>query len=905
MDIPKPPENKSKGILPPPQMAVVNGQMPSDNSISNLPLKPIVYHVEDEAMEGITSLPTQKDYELDQTGDFFTEVYSPTRPILNSGIDPERIQGMKASFFQDDMNDDMWGPTTYKSGRDVTSVSKKDDANKENEVISFLNKIQTKSSEVFKKQRHYEYPDNQFSVSVKSPFKYGEVGIQKSMSSLSLSTIKQAEWLSSLPLVKTSSEQLSYPKKTVPILPNKISLRPFKQSVLYNKQHLLADAGYFMGRSFRCGWRADGIYVHLEPPKEDTLLDIWNKLVHGSNIPHSDTHGKAFMLCMTKLPTTADAKPEEKSIQETLTGILKLQLQNSVSTTEDGTPFFVPNPGVEPVHALAEFFENHLKAADSLHPDAGFLRQSAYVWNLLVSLWGTIGDINEEQDAPTSFPEDTPNYLSEGTSNYLSQMARREALSHWLIKTTENIIMSEVANCSQRNGYLAKIFLYMSGRRISDAVKLAQENHDYRLSLLLSQAEGNLLVRKLISNQLLNWEQNGAYKFIKYNRIALYALLSGMLIWENVYETVNCCKNLDWKQALALHLWYHCSPNSSIQDALKKYDESFQGTGCHGKYSMPPYPPYIDIKDLTKDIVDDSEMVYDTCYHLLKLYCDRSHRLDQLLMPETYSEDHLDYRLSWLLQLSLSSIGYNISSDLMCTLHMNFASQLESISMWPWAVFVLLHHPDKEWRIKYVKEILLRHVSLDQSTETEEKEKFLVEQLLVPVKWIFEAKAVLARSLGKHAEEAWYLLKAESWNESHSIVIKYLASDAVINEDYDYLMKYLSELALPERSCFILDWASGGQVYLDYINMCQVVQGVLSRETSAYDLEKFTPEVVSLCNRLSSIPTSSLKDRLSVAEMAKKTGTILRSIAMLQVGRTKDSSSLTRLGSILKNLPMP
>lgn len=37
--------------------------------------------------------------------------------------------------------------------------------------------------------------------------------------------------------------------------------------------------------------------------------------------------------------------------------------------------------------------------------------------------------------------------------------------------------------------------------------------------------------------------------------------------------------------------------------------------------------------------------------------------------------------------------------------------------------------------------------------------------------------------MGKRAEEAWFLLKAGSWNKSHSIVIKHLASDAVINGD--------------------------------------------------------------------------------------------------------------------------
>lgn len=49
----------------------------------------------------------------------------------------------------------------------------------------------------------------------------------------------------------------------------------------------------------------------------------------------------------------------------------------------------------------------------------------------------------------------------------------------------------------------------------------------------------------------------------------------------------------------------------------------------------------------------------------------------------------------------------------------------------------------------------------------------------------------------------------------------------LISEDFDYLKKYLCEFALPERSCTILDWSNGGQVYLDYINMNEMVKGVL------------------------------------------------------------------------------
>lgn len=44
--------------------------------------------------------------------------------------------------------------------------------------------------------------------------------------------------------------------------------------------------------------------------------------------------------------------------------------------------------------------------------------------------------------------------------------------------------------------------------------------------------------------------------------------------------------------------------------------------------------------------------------------------------------------------------------------------------------------------MKVVKDILLRHVSLDVNDKNEENEKFLKDHLLLPEKWIFEAKVI-------------------------------------------------------------------------------------------------------------------------------------------------------------------
>lgn len=59
----------------------------------------------------------------------------------------------------------------------------------------------------------------------------------------------------------------------------------------------------------------------------------------------------------------------------------------------------------------------------------------------------------------------------------------------------------------------------------------------------------------------------------------------------------------------------------------------------HGAYAAPPRPSYME-----KLALDDRD-VLDVCYHLLKLYCDRTHPLHVLLNPSTMSGNQLDYSL--------------------------------------------------------------------------------------------------------------------------------------------------------------------------------------------------------------------------------------------------------------------
>ncbi|KAG8180121.1 hypothetical protein JTE90_012136 [Oedothorax gibbosus] len=881
MDVPKQPEKKTLGNVTNQKDQLCGNFLSGDSlAIQQIVGKPLSsFNLQDQEMEVSSQMMSYPTDFLEDEDSMF-EMSNQQTPILTSGIDVHRIQDMKASFFQD-MDEENWEHSAFNKKPDIFKPQKKDFGLEE--TLFKSKKFDTFSNEVSKRLKSSDKDENQMYTSFVSPYKFNEMGVQSSLSALSLSTEKVPEWMTDYPIVKSSSLKLSL-SKPIPSH-TKIFLKPFHKSTLYDKQHILSDAGFFMGHSFRVGWAGNGKFA-LADTSEKNPFENYKMLFYD---PH--THGKTshcrsnFIVSVNDLTSYSLAADDPQAVQKIIVNALENQLEHSLSEMEGEAPLFIPKPGIEPIHSHAELFESILKDADSFASQADFIRQCVYVWDLLVSLWGKVVGLDEDQNV----------------TSYANQMARREALSRWLIKTTERDISKKASVLSHREDYLVKIFLYLNSRRTTDAVKLAQINSDFRLSLLLSQAESNSIVRNLLAKQLLNWKENGAYNFIKYDRIVLYALLSGIL----VFEDVNCCKDLSWKQVLSLQLWYYCNPNASVQDAVKEYDESFQGTSEYGRYASPPYPSYLDASDMSEISEEDSSNIFDTCYHLLKLYCDRSHRFDMLLMPETYSPDHLDYRLSWLLHLALSSVGYHIPDDIANTLHMNFASQLESLGLWEWAIFVLLYHTDTQWRSTQVKDILLRCISLESNADIETKEKFLTERLKVPENWLFEAKAIKANTSGKKAEEAWYLLKAGSWSKSHQIVIKNLAPSAIINEDFEFLMKYLSEFAVPERSATIIDWASGGQVYLDYINMCQVVQDVVSRETSAYDLENFTPQVISLCKRLSSLPATTLNDRLSIAEMAKKTATILRSISILQATRTKNSSCLTSLASYIKDLPMP
>ena len=58
------------------------------------------------------------------------------------------------------------------------------------------------------------------------------------------------------------------------------------------------------------------------------------------------------------------------------------------------------------------------------------------------------------------------------------------------------------------------------------------------------------------------------------------------------------------------------------------------------------------------------------------------------------------------------------------------------------------------------------------------------------IQW-FELQATRAKYEGRTHDEAWHLLKAGDWNESHQILLRNVAPDAIINGMINFLNNFL------------------------------------------------------------------------------------------------------------------
>ncbi|XP_036674150.3 nuclear pore complex protein Nup98-Nup96 [Drosophila suzukii] len=648
---------------------------------------------------------------------------------------------------------------------------------------------------------------------------------------------------------------------------------PLPRSIAHEMRHKwVADLGFYKGRSFK---------LSFGPQNSLVLPNTFNNM---RNL--KEFTGPALPASMVFAPRLAtDMSPNvmqlvqfnmvkgNEGIRESIVPHLEVQLSDclSVKVEDSECPYIHPDSGTK---LVSKHFSESLKQRN-----AGLKEDYAVsVWSLLFALWG---DHDELVDL-------------EKNSHYMV-MCRRNLLSEWL----ENTLMGKdlLSKKVSSHSYLDHMLELLSCHRVNEACELAFNYDDANLALVLAQLSSGAVFRLLMEEQLYAWQQSKSDKYIDLERLKMYMLAAGVPMMQSSKGAINLLEDNNWLTVLAMQLWYFTAPTSTITDALNAYNNAFQAEEC---YAEPPKPSYKDAPTDTK------KPVYDLRYHVLQLYSKRTHSLEETLNPITHTADPMDFRLSWLLLQTLRALGYRHCSPLTeARLSVDFASQLENEGLWQWSIFVLLHIKRRPQRERAVQQMLQRNVSVSAKVPLNVEERFVVEELGVPMSWVDYAKAVKAGASGKHHLQAKYLLKAKHFAPAHDVIFQHIAPDAIINGKMEYLHSLLIQFEDTKGSSIrVPNWANQGQIFLDFIDISAKFKQIRN-VTNIADInarwENLKPQLSELCSRISLLPCPTSKHRLCQSEISQSLSCLVHGMCI--VCPEMEPSSVLKVA--LERLPLP
>ncbi|XP_055387483.1 nuclear pore complex protein Nup98-Nup96 [Condylostylus longicornis] len=495
------------------------------------------------------------------------------------------------------------------------------------------------------------------------------------------------------------------------------------------------------------------------------------------------------------------------------------------------------------------------------------------IWKLCLALWGNHEEL-EGYDV----------------ASHHVNMSRRSLLSNWFEEQTQSKKSAkDIDNLNRSEVILEKLYTH----QVNEAANLAFENDEPFQALLISQISSGEDVRQLIQHQLATWEQFEIDEHIDNNILKIFMLLSGTQVMSTKNGPVDVLENLEWLNVVAVHLWYLLLPTSSIMDVINTYDKIFKSDDF---LVVPPKPDHINY-DLYKHFKD----IFDIKYHLLQLYSKRNYSVENIVNPLTYSSDLLDCSISWLILQILEVIGYTHCSELnLEKLHLAFAAQLENYGFWTWAVFVLLHINNRDKREMSIQQLLYRNIELKPKQKYTDDEKFIINRLGVPEKWINWTKALRAGIQRNYKLQTDLFLKAEQWHSAYKVLMRHVVPDAIINENFQYICDCLSEI---DNKFKIPNWSNEGHIILSFINIC--TQLTMSKLIHKKDMKSkwnsLNPIISEICSRLNHFPCPTSKHKLCQSEMAQKLTCLIRTFLLTW----QDDNTNKILKMTLGMLPLP
>ena len=372
---------------------------------------------------------------------------------------------------------------------------------------------------------------------------------------------------------------------------------------------------------------------------------------------------------------------------------------------------------------------------------------------------------------------------------------------------------------------------HLSANKVVDACDALVQGKDYRLATLVAQIGGDEIMRDDMHTQIATWRDLNVLSEMTHPVRTLYSLLAGnTCICEGKKGpaedqartfTVSVRFNLDWKRAFGLRLYYAILAEEPIEAAVVKFEDDLRSDE-----PKKPVPPFLETKTETPWHDPSAGQREDILWGLLKLYAASKSALPTPSIAETFAPHNttgnpLDARLSFQLYHSLILRFPNDAATVPAqadALALTFATQLESAGEWLWALFALLHLSQRQQRDEAIHAHLTHHAA-DIKTEPEgEAFNTLIETFKIPTSWIWDAKALYARTvLQDHVLEVSYLVKAGDWEEAHEVLKKEVGPKAIIEEDWDMLEEVLHSFGPGAGQ--ISDWGLGGQVYDDFLTL--------------------------------------------------------------------------------------
>ncbi|TPX47451.1 hypothetical protein SeMB42_g02447 [Synchytrium endobioticum] len=735
---------------------------------------------------------------------------------------------------------------------------------------------------------------------------------------------------------------------------------PLRKSIVYRKDHLIADAGLSMGRSFRAGWGPGGRMVILS-----------GNLAPGSS---PDRSGLLSFVTITKVKLFGDES-------ECVLAVERTRHVKTLSTMLDCTEMIPTIPGTIPFEQLdtdeqvdtdmlydddivslatstptprAQVDENltfeslydacmasllHLPSpseADKRSPagTTSLLKDEMKVWKLASALWD---DIGVEKTSPSGIE------LTGEQVKVIEDGIKKERVSAWLKQAIKD---SEINLVNSTEGPRA-IFDFLTSRNIAKAVEICLVGRNFRLASILAQIGGagarvlvsssptnNTIlppssghkapgrggtddgVRRRVMEQLELMTQH--IDKVDKDLVDIWILVSGeMDEWTGSFYSK--CKT--WRTTFGLFLWYANGGWSRVEEAVVSYELAMQSAASSrlGQVLATPLPAYVERGFNISKIESQGEE--SLAWRLLKLDANAEMTLDEVLSPYGIAPRPLDVRMAFMLSVVLmyakairdarkdqstameyprfsfsDSIFLEVDSYSTMDLDTNAVAPrgvsskfddivfllsfaLESLGLWPWAIYVACFASYREAREGRIRQLLEEYypahdvtgscwndvkkgvvagaagasadqngVGMDVDTsespaggltssredddeangEGAETWSFLVDKLKVPSTWIHEAKALRARYEGEKLREAIYLIDANHYSTAHRLIIVDIAPDFMLEGDFVRLRALLSRIPIHAAEY----WMRGGGLILSYLDALDTLPALVERALS-------------------------------------------------------------------------